>query len=104
MRGMENMVTPFLRNDQGLSSSTSLAPAKAARASETFLSNSSSNCLLDLGRGGGTKGLPPGDRSNESFLMVSTAHPGILARWPASQIMLPDFSCGFQVNLASGTR
>src|SRR5579862_4303574 len=104
MRGIENIVAPLLRNDQALSRSASLAAARAARASATFLSNPSSSSLLDLGTGGGTNGLPPGDMSNESFLMVSTAQPAMLAKWAASQIMLPDFSCGFQLNFASGTR
>src|SRR5208282_150499 len=101
---MEKMVAPLLRNDQFLAKSVSLAPASAARAATTFLSNNSNNSLRDLGTGGGVNGLPPGDMSKESCLMVSRVHPTRLARWPASQPMLPDFSCGFQENFSSGTR
>src|SRR5579872_2219284 len=104
IRGMENTVAPLLRNDQFLLSSASLAAARAWRAAATFLSNSSNNSFRDLGTGGGVKGLPPGDMSNESCLMVSVVHPIRFARWPASQPMLPDFSCGFHANFSSGTR
>src|SRR5215831_17546224 len=102
--GMENRTAPLLRNDQVLPRSASLAVARAARAAATFLSKNASNSLRDLGSGGGVKGLPPGDMSKESCLRVSTAQPGMLARWLASQPMLPDFSCGFQENFSSGTR
>src|SRR5580704_2160509 len=104
MRGMEKTVAPLLRNDQVLARSASLASARAARAAATFLSNNSSNSLRDLGTGGGVNGLPPGDMSNESCFMVSTVHATRFAKCPANQPMLPDFSCGFQENLSSGTR
>src|ERR1700722_5001934 len=81
-----------------------IGSSEDARAAATFLSNSSDNSARDRGTGGGVKGLPPGDISNESCSIVSTAHPTRLARCPASQPMLPDFSCGFHENFSSGTR
>src|SRR6266478_10105809 len=36
--------------------------------------------------------------------MVMVVHPGSVAMCPASQPTVPDFSCGFQPHLSSGTR
>src|SRR5207302_4078878 len=104
MRGMLRMVLPLFNSDQNLKSCSSLAPAKAARPSTTNLSNDSSNSLVVAGIGGGSEGLPPGARSRESCLMVMVVQEGMLARCPANQPMVPDFSWGFHENLLSGTR
>src|SRR5208337_1686868 len=104
LRGIEKITVPLLRNDQGCCRSASLVEASAARASATFLSKACSNSWRFFGSGGGWNGLPSGHMSNESLLMVSTTHPGMFAKWPASQIMLPDFSWGFQESFSSGTR
>src|SRR6478735_12262948 len=102
--GMVNKTLPLSFKDHGLASSASETPAMAARASFTYLSKRSSISLVVLGGGGCSIFLPPGDISSSSCWMVMLAHDGMSARCDASQIMLPDLSCGFQENFASGTR
>ena len=76
----------------------------AARASAAHLSNVATSSAVSAGVGGGSICLPPGAMSSSSWLMVIGAHEGRLARWPASQIMVPDLGCGRQSNLSAGTR
>src|SRR5579862_4190702 len=104
IRGIVINTAPLLSSDHGFCKSASLTPAIAFRDSATFLSKSSSSSLLDFGGGGGVIGLPPGARSSESVFTVVPAQPARLAKCPASQIIEPDLSCGFQSNFASGTR
>ena len=103
--GNENSTVPLLNSVHGFISSASLAPAIAARASAHVLSNVATSSAVLAGVGGGSIGLPPGDMSaSSSCATVRVPHDGRLARWPASQIIEPDFGCGFQSNLSSGTR
>src|SRR6202050_3710219 len=104
MRGMAMIVAPLLSNDQFLCSSASLAFVSNARAADTFLSNLASSSLVVLGGGGGVGATPLGAMSSDSCCSVYAAHSGTSARWFASQPIVPDLSCGFQENLAVGTR
>src|SRR5207249_3799715 len=103
-RGMVNNTFPLSRSDHGLLNSESLPPARPARPALTFLSKISSSSLVDVGAAGIGMDTPFGDISKESWVIVTAAHSGRCARCPASQIMVPDLSCGFQLNLSSGTR
>src|SRR5947209_7463392 len=102
--GMVRSTWPLLSNDQFFMRCSSFAEATAARASLTSLSNPARSSLEVLGAGGMAICTPFGAMSSESSLMVMLAQDGMLARCPASHAMDPDFSCGFQENLASGTR
>src|SRR5580692_4788972 len=103
-RGMLMIVAPLLSSDQFLCISASLAFVSNARAADTFLSNFASSSLVVLGGGGGVGATPLGAMSSDSCCSVYTAHSGTSARWFASQPIVPDLSCGFQENLAVGTR
>ena len=97
-------IVPSFSNDHGFSRSASLAPAIAARASAACRSKVATSSAVSAGVGGGAIGLPPGAMSSSSRLMVIGAQEGRFARWPASQIIVPDFGCGRQSNLSAGTR
>src|SRR5580700_7971663 len=94
IRGIVKTVFPAAISDQGFRNTSSLAPAMAARALATLLSNFSSNCLVDAARSSLYGGAPGGEISNESLLIVSAAHPVMFAMWAASEIILNDLGCG----------
>ena len=102
--GIVKSTLPLVSRDHGFSRSASLARAIAARASAAFLSSAVTSPAVSAGGGGGSIGLPPGAMSSSSLLTVSVPQVGRFARCDASQSIEPDFGCGFQSNLAAGTR
>src|SRR3974377_1873770 len=101
MRGNVRIVFPPESRLQGFRSNSSLALAIAARASATLLLNFSSSSFRDLAGGGGVGEVPEGAISRESLSSVRAVQVGSVARWVASQPIVPDFWWGFQPGLSS---
>src|SRR5689334_16036010 len=104
IRGMVNSGAPVFSNDHCAISASSLAPASAARADDTLLSNRVNNSDCDVTGSSLYGGAPAGAISNESFVTTSVSQPVMLAICVASSPIAHDFGCGFQRSLLSGTR
>src|SRR5512146_3514107 len=93
--GMEKSTLPPDLRVQVSNIFDSVAAAIAARPLATFCSNIARSSFVVLGGGGG---CVFGSRSRAACSIVNFGQLGMLATWPASQIMVPDFSCGFHPN------
>ena len=104
VRGSVKIVLPPISRDHPPCQFSSVAPSRAARAEATFLSNAVSRSAVDFASSKRYGGCPGGAISSSSASKVFLVQLGIFARCVARPPSDDDFSCGFHVNFASGTR